>query len=250
MMLFWFVLGWFWVERDRPVLGWCFFILAMLTKPIGLLALPFLFIYLWRKEWRGGQPWRFAAATGILSLLLVFLAFLPFGSPLDLAVRLVTESGSFPGFSLVTTLILIRNTVEGNTPFNDITTVALVLFAIATLYLLWLAWRDRSPIRGAADIFFAYVLQAASFRIWYATWLFPWLLLDDSEAESTALRLQAGIIYLYMTQLSVVIYAHLRRFAFGGQHLWAHLLATPLVFLLPLIWIWWAGRGATDVGSR
>ena len=244
LMLFWFVLGWFLVKRGRPVLAWAAFILAMLTKPIGLLALPFLFIYLWRQRWQEGTAWRFLAITAPLSLILILLAFLPFGSPLDLAVRLVTESGSFPGFSLVTTIILIRNTLQGPSPFTDITTTSLLLFALATLYLIWLAWRERSPLRGAADIFYAYVLQASSFRIWYAAWPFPWLLLDQRSDSLAGSRLAAGILYLYLTQLSVIIYAHVRVFVFGGQHLWAHLLATPLVFLLPLIWIGWAGRGA------
>ena len=250
LMLFWFILGWLCVRRERLYLAWFFFMLAVLSKPIGLLALPFLFIYLWRRQGEGGWSLPFVGLTALMSLALVWLLFLPFGSPLDLGRRLLTESTGFLGFSLVTLLILARNLLLGPAPYGDITRAALILFALATLWLLWRAFRGRAAQRNVADIFFLYVLQAASFRIWYASWPWPWLLMDEKEDEKTGRRLLAGALYLYLTQLSVVIYAHLRVYLFAGEHLWAHLLAVPLVFGVPLSVLWGGGRAVADADSR
>ncbi|MCB0004921.1 MAG: hypothetical protein KDE04_00660 [Anaerolineales bacterium] len=250
LMLFWFMAGWLCVRREKLYLAWFLFMLAVLSKPIGLLALPFLFIYLWRREVGTGRWLQFAGLTTLMSLLLVWLLFLPFGSPLDLGRRLLTESTGFPGFSLVTLIILARNHILGPTPYGDITRIALVLFALATLGLLWLAWRGRAAQRNVADIFFLYVLQAASFRIWYASWLWPWLLLDEGEDGKTGRRLLAGALYLYLTQLSVVIYAHLRTDLLAGEQLWAHALAIPLVFGLPLSVLWGGGRAVAGADSH
>ncbi|MCB0013675.1 MAG: hypothetical protein KDE34_17300, partial [Anaerolineales bacterium] len=140
--------------------------------------------------------------------------------------------------------------ILGPTPYGDITRIALVLFALATLGLLWLAWRGRAAQRNVADIFFLYVLQAASFRIWYASWLWPWLLLDEGEDGKTGRRLLAGALYLYLTQLSVVIYAHLRTDLLAGEQLWAHALAIPLVFGLPLSVLWGGGRAVAGADSH
>lgn len=47
-------------------------------------------------------------------------------------------------------------------------------------------------------------------------------------------RLRVGFWFLVTTQLSVILYGHLRVYLLGGQHLLAHLIGVPLVFLLPL----------------
>jgi hypothetical protein len=120
--------------------------------------------------------------------------------------------------------------------------VARLLFALFVFWLLWLAWRGRSSMRGAADVFLGYVAGALSFRVWYAVWPFPWLLLDagseagDSdgrEASRAAYRLRVGLWFLLTAQLSVVVYGHLRVFALGGDQAVAHLIGVPFVFVLP-----------------
>ncbi|MEZ4590781.1 MAG: hypothetical protein R3D55_06520 [Chloroflexota bacterium] len=87
----------------------------------------------------------------------------------------------------------------------------------------------------------AYSLQALSFRLWYSTWVFPWLLLDEASADAAlSFRLRAGLWFLLTVQLSVLIYGHLRTYLLGGSQLAAHLIGIPFVFGLPLLL---AGRG-------
>ena len=48
-------------------------------------------------------------------------------------------------------------------------------------------------------------------------------------------RLRAGIWLLLTTQLSVLIYGHLRVYILDGDFFLAHLIGVPFVFALPLI---------------
>ena len=73
--------------------------------------------------------------------------------------------------------------------------------------------RFPTPLRSTADIFFAYLLQALNFRIWYAAWPFPWLLLDAGTGPQTLparYRLRYGLWFLLTSQLSVILYGHVR----------------------------------------
>jgi hypothetical protein len=110
-------------------------------------------------------------------------------------------------------------------------------FGVLTLWLLWQGWRNgRSPLRAAATILAAYSLQALSFRLWYSTWPFLWLLLEDERPDAPpGFHLRAGLCFLLTVQLSVFIYGHLRVFVLGGSQLAAHLIGIPFVFLLPLL---------------
>jgi hypothetical protein len=135
------------------------------------------------------------------------------------------------------------------------------MIGLLVVLLLWLMWRvgnGRSPLCAAADSFTIYILTALNFRLWYTTWLFPWLLLDTEQEHRKAhnshgdtrregenlhspfiihhssFRLQAGLWLLLTTQLSVLIYGHLRSYVLGGDYLLAHLIGVPFVFGLPL----------------
>jgi hypothetical protein len=109
--------------------------------------------------------------------------------------------------------------------------VATVLFLLAALWLLWRTWRGRAVLHGAADVIGAYLLAAFSFRIWYAVWPFPWLLLSRLETW----RRNAGLWFLLTAQLSVVIYGHVRVFLLQGDQFVAHLVGIPFTFFLPLL---------------
>jgi hypothetical protein len=244
LMIFWLLLGFLvWRRWQRPGLSWLMWplpafllmVLAPLTKPIGLLALPFFFVGMWHTL--AGTPLllrlRFALGSLIGSLLLLWLAFLPFGSPLDLAVRLMDEAAG-GGFSPLTLLYLLLLQVMEVVPADWLLTGARLLFiGAALLWLWWGFWQKRPSVRGTADIFTAYLWQAFSFRIWYAAWAFPWLLLDDRPYW-----LRAGFWFLLTTQLSVLIYGHLRFHALGGSIVWSHLIGVPFTFGLPLLLAW------------
>ncbi len=253
LMLFWLLLGWLLARRGRPSLGFLVAFSAPLTKPIGLLLLPFLFLVLWQ-----GLPDRAARRRFLLTIVLggmtaVALAFLPFGSPLDLLQRLQNEAAGGVSFS-ASALILLTTRFAGFPitagAMQGMALASVGVLAVVFLWLAGLAWRKRPFLRSAADIFAAYVLTALNFRLWYTTWLFPWLLLDtegeygDAQKDGknssfiihhSSFRLHAGLWLLLTTQLSVLIYGHMRFYLLGGSQFAAHLIGVPFVFLLPLI---------------
>ncbi len=250
MMVWQLVAIWFW-RRKRPALSssmklsvpkWpsltlFFLLLAALTKPIALLPIPFFALAIWRELENNAARLRLFGWAVIWGGTAVWLAFLPFGSPLDLAVRLLREASSGPGFSPATLVLLIAG--EWGQPLTPafielVANLFRLLFGLLVVWLLWLGWNGRSPLRAAADVLAAYSLQALSFRLWYSTWPFLWLLLEDESAEmQPTFRLHAGLWFLFTVQLSVLIYGHLRAYALSGSQFTAHLIGIPFVFLLP-----------------
>ncbi|MCP4422426.1 MAG: hypothetical protein GY805_37935, partial [Chloroflexi bacterium] len=166
----------------------------------------------------------------------VWLTFLPFGSPFDLMDRLLRESASYPGFSLATLLLLIAGWLKQSLSFDLVANLFRIPFGLLILWLLWRGWNGRSPLKAATDTLFAYSLQALSFRLWYSTWPFLWLLLEEESPNTPpSYRLRAGFYFLLTTQFSVLIYGHLRTYAFGGNQIAAHLIGIPFVFFLPFL---------------
>ncbi|MFN2190174.1 MAG: polyprenol phosphomannose-dependent alpha 1,6 mannosyltransferase MptB [Candidatus Promineifilaceae bacterium] len=239
LMLLWLLLGWLLISRDKFQLGMIVMLLAPLTKAIALLPLPIFFIYIWKRLPDISARFRFTLITAAAGFLLLAASFLPFGSPMDLGIRLLEEAQGGFGFSPVTLLYLTGRDLLDLTPspslLSRIGALALGVFA---LYLLWKTYRGRSPLRGAADVLAGYIVQALNFRIWYASWFFPWLILDasneDSRDAAAAARLGAGLAFLLTTQLSVVIYGHLRNQLLGGSTLAAHAVGVSFTFLIPL----------------
>lgn len=260
LMLLWLVLGWWLGRRGRYMAGFLVMVLAALTKPVAVLALPFFFLGFLR-ELPAGRPRALMLVVALpLSLLLAWAAFLPWAgpgdylrAPVELALRLVREATSSAGFSPA---VWIYMTLGQGVSIDLIGSVLRALFVLFALWLVWRAWRGRSPLRGAADIFIAYVFQALSFRIWYAAWPFPWLLLDaggesepgKAESRSSHYRLWAGMSFLFLSQLSVVVYGHLRVYALGGGQTAAHLIGVPLVFVLPWLLARWPVRMSWPAG--
>ncbi len=237
-MIFCLILGLYFISREYVVVGFLLLLLGVLVKPIGVLALPLFFVSIWREQRSLARRMRFLLLSAGGGLFLALTTFLPFGSPLELGRRLLLEAEAGASFSPTTLLILINQELGLSISIQAIARAALLIFALFVLWLIWRTWRGRPALRGTADIYFGYLLQALNFRIWYAAWPFPWLLLDagiDKEGARTAFRLRYGLWFLLTTQLSVILYGHIRVYLLGGSQFWAHMLGIVFVFVVPYL---------------
>ena len=244
LMILFLLLGWFIIERGYQGPGLLLMLAAALVKPIALLALPIAFLYSWKACADGRKQLICVLWLFVSGAVLVFLAFLPFGSPATLIVRLLREASAGASFSPVTLLILAAREVGINISFSQLARLAAGVFTIFFLWELWRTWRGQTAEQGIALVFWGYVLQALNFRIWYAVWPFPWLLLEGFSGNWRATRrLTAGLWFLVTSQLSVVLYGHLRIALLGGSQFAAHLVGVPFVFLLPILLAWISTHG-------
>ncbi len=232
LMLFWLILGYwaiFWLKR--PFLGFLLAFLAPLTKMVALLALPFYMLSHWRTLPTWAARLRFTLLSGVAALLLAIVAFLPFGSPLELVIRLIEESSGSAGFSFGVLLVLLAQRLDLPLRLEMVAPLSIILLLILLALLAWRTWQGKHPALAAAAAFGSYLYTALTFRIWYAAWPFPLLLLQRERRWP----LYAGLWFLLTTQLSVVLYGHIRAFLLRGDYLVAHLIGVPFTFLLPLL---------------
>lgn len=248
LMIFWLLAGLWLVQRQQRVLGFTVMLLAPLTKLSGLLPIPFLLLAALHSLPTLRGRLRLLLGVALAWLVVASLAFLPYGSPLLLLQRLArTALGA--GYSPLALLLMAADDWGMPIQREGLAQAGLALLALLGATLLWRTWRGRSAHRAAADINVAYPLLTLGFRIWYATWPFPWLLLDapDAPEEATpnqrtqrlrAFRLRAGLLYLLTTQLSVLIYGPLRLALLEGSLYWAHVVGVAFVFGLPPLLAW------------
>ncbi len=235
LMILWLMLGVWFIRRSHPTTGFLFMVTAMLTKPIALLALPFYFVTILRQLPDLSARVRFTAVTFLSSLLLTWLTFLPFGSPLELIMRLSRESYAGVGFSMVALLVLINQALQTTIHPLSLLQLAQAVYILFLLRELWRVINGRLALPAIQNSFAGYLLQAANFRLWYATWLLPWSLIEHPSTKEPSYRLKVVLWFLLTTQLSPLIFGHLRVYALGGNQLFAHLIAVPFIFGLPFL---------------
>lgn len=246
-MLLWLVMGW--VVLDRPqltpgrvALGWACLCLAPLTKAVAFLALPLVGVWLWR---RTAQPFVVTMVCALTSLVVTFMAFLPFGFSWQIVQRLLTEAGGGASFSAGATFLLWYKEKLG----REITSFVIQVFAaggFATLGLFLLGsmgqiWLKKRPVLPFVAASFAlYVLVALNFRLWYTAWPLPFVLLDK---QSSPTRLHQALWFLFFGQLNPLVYGHLHLYWFNKEHYATHVVGVVVTFVCPLLlgWLtsWW-----------
>jgi hypothetical protein len=260
LMLLWWVLGLWIIGRGRAALGLIVMGLAVLTKASGALPIPFVLAAILRDLPDGRSRVRLLAMTTAGGLAVAAATFLPFGSPVDLGLRVVREASGGGGYSPLALGVLAGFELGVPVPEQVLVAGSAVMLAAVSLALLWRTWRGGSPLAAAVDILGTYLVLAYRFRIWYAAWPFPWALLHpnlDQGAkkplpEGLDFRLRACLWFLVTTQLSVVIYGQARVALLGGNMTLAHLIGVPFTFGLPLVLagLGWPRGPGEDYGSR
>ena len=236
LMIVFLLLGWLVISFKYIGPGFLILLAAVLIKPIALIALPIAAISSWKTL--DGLRARVGYLVWVLagSFFITTAAFLPFGNPESLFWRLLREASAGASFSPAALFVLVAQSFGWHGSFAAISTAFTAIFAAFYLWLLWRTWRRGSAEQNIAMGFWGYIVQALNFRIWYATWPFPWLLLDAyAGGRQAAFGLHAGLWFLVTSQLSVIIYGHLRTEILGGSQLQAHLIGVAFVFLLPFI---------------
>lgn len=231
LMLLCLLLGYWQICQGRPTRGLILLMLAPLVKPIGLLPIPFFAVIAWQQLPGWFQRLRVGLLASAGAVLVTVAAFFPFGWPLPLIQRLANEAQTGPSFSPIEFMLALGDKLRLGLEVPLVARAASLLFGLLALILFWLAWRGRRPLGGAADIFAAYLLTALKFRIWYPTWLFPWLVLD----VHSRFRLYTGLSFLLLSQLSVIYYGHIRIAWLGSNFGTAILIGVPLVFVAPFL---------------
>lgn len=257
LMLFWLVLGlWIW-RRGRPVAGLLVMVLAPWVKVTGLLPIPFFLLAALREQPDGRRRLRLAGLVAAGSLAVTAILFLPFGSPLEFGKLMLSEANAGGGFSPLAMLMLSGRELGIDLPVRPLVSSGIVVLALAAAGLAWRTWRGRSSLWAATDIFATYLLVAFRFRLWYASWPFPWaLLFPFAEPASPAgdgllhYRLRASLWFLATTQFSVLLYGQLWAAVLQRNIAFSHLIGVPFTFGLPLLLAALIRPRSAPAGSR
>lgn len=247
VMLFFIVLGFYLLARNRGLLVILTLVIATLCKVIALLVIPPVLIILLVQRLSWQARFSFLAKAGGLATGLALALYTPFWPPWESVAGVLGESTGRFGFSIPTLLLLALQALIGprlgslGPHWNRAALFVIYelprwlaqgLFGLLYLRLLVFVWRERTqPVAAAFRSLFTYLMLAPSFRVWYPTWLVPLAALepDEGRAERTAMFCAAAA-------LSVVVYGYVWGWLRAHlDYLAIHAIAVPLVFIPPLI---------------
>ncbi|MDY7040569.1 MAG: hypothetical protein SVX38_06885 [Chloroflexota bacterium] len=250
VMLFFIVLGFYLLVRERALLSILALVAAALCKVIALLVIPpvLIALLLQRPSWRARIG--FLAKAGVLTAGLTLALYAPFWPPWESIAGLLGETTGRYGFSIPTLLLLALQALISphlgslSTSAGRMTLfviydlprwIAQGLFAVLYLRLLVRVWRGRTrAVVTSYQSLFTYLITAPSFRVWYPTWLVPLAALEPDEG-----RAERSAVFCATAALSVVIYGYVWGWLRAHiEHLGIHAIAVPLVFIPPLIVPW------------
>jgi alpha-1,6-mannosyltransferase len=178
------LLGFFFLSRRRGLLAVPCLAAAALVKPVALLWLPPVALWLLARERDWPARARRALWIAALALLPAVLAYAPFWQGADTFQGLLAQS-NISGNSLPALLIQLGRAlwpVAGAGPdsvvVQGVKLLTAVLFAPFYLWQMWLAWRAGAGaslaglVRVSFDLMLFYLLFVGfQFWPWYLTWL-------------------------------------------------------------------------------
>jgi hypothetical protein len=199
---------------DRP--GWGLLAIpclaaAALVKPVAVLWLPLVAVWLLAQSPGWAARLRQAGAMAVLAALPAVAAYAPFWAGAA-TLRGVWAQSDIHGNSLPNLLVWVLWDFWPQAGAQIVQGVKLLTGLVFAPFYLWQLWlARREPIHAAFDVMLFYLLFVGfQFMPWYVTWLMiPAALLADSLRRRVALALSVAAPLLY--------------FPFGWQWATAHL---------------------------
>jgi hypothetical protein len=256
------LLGFLFLSRQRGLLAVPCLIAAALVKPVALLWLPPVALWLLAREPHWPARARRAIWIAVLALLPAVLAYAPFWQGMDTFQGLLAQSNIF-GNSLPALLIQLGRALwpaAGAGPHSAVVQgvklLTIILFVPFYAWQLGLSWRAGSTaslaglVQASFDLMLFY-LFFVGFQFW--PWYLTWILVP--AALLPAAKLTPSADWRRRLALALCILTPLLYFPFGWQ--WARRNLPPwsvaLVAALPLlslaVWAVARYRRRTEVGQ-
>lgn len=242
VMMAFALLGFFFWERDRPLLMVAALTLSFLVKIPTLLLLPLFLLAAARRRGAGRRSWTTLLAGGGLTALLAVAAYLPLPDPWMALTNLTGRADLFS--QSLPTLVKLGLQTGGvkEEAAQDIARWGAVL-AVGGCATLQAAktWRAPTGVMAHAYDLYAFLLLFAIpwFQPWYVTWLVALAALRPHPHSPT----QAGIFSLTVLSSYVVfgfVWFWIPAFASWGHDLGINLLAVLGTYSLPWAYTAWA----------
>jgi hypothetical protein len=174
-----------------------------MTKATGLLMLPVFGMVLLRQETTWRRRILKGAAITCIFLALAYLSYSAVG-PVAETIRGVRDMLTVRrGYAIASSLrVVLREILPRQTAEPISRTTGQYLFVLFYAGLLWQIWRKKLNLATAAFLaYFAQLMFAGTFRIWYPIWLVPLAALYPVQATywRTLLFSFAGEMYILNT---------------------------------------------------
>jgi hypothetical protein len=230
-MILFILLGiWLWSRRQYI---WVLpaFVTAVLIKSIAVLVIPLFLLDMWREQRGASARLQWMGQTVLVSVVIAVMLCSPFEVPWRNTGTLWSEAANRHGYSLASIVLLSERAWNTALPFSIVSTIArgLAFACIAALYLrqgikLWR--RQQDPISAGMEAFWAYVLLAPTFRMWYPAWA-----MSLAALRPNGTRLLRAAVLCLAAELAVLVYGYLSEWSLLARHI----PGTALTVFLPLL---------------